>query len=54
MQDKQTDNGLKDSDEGTKPSKTPTRPNSQWATGRRRSGKPVKQFKGFARGARVK
>jgi hypothetical protein len=34
--------------------KTPTRPNSQWATGKRKQQKGFTEPKGFARGAQVK
>lgn len=33
--------------------KTPARPNSQWATGKRRAGKSKSEPRGFFRGAKV-
>lgn len=34
--------------------KTPSRPGSQWATGKRKSQKRLTEKKGFARGARTR
>jgi hypothetical protein len=42
------------SDEKIQPAKTPARPGSQWATGKRKQQKGYSQPKGFARGARTK
>lgn len=36
------------------PKKTPSRPGSQWATGKRRAGKSKAEARGFARGAKTK
>lgn len=36
------------------PVKTPSRPGSQWATGKRRVAKRKPEKSGFSRGARVK
>jgi hypothetical protein len=37
-----------------KPAKTPARPGSQWATGKRKNQKGFTAPKGFARGAKIK
>jgi hypothetical protein len=36
------------------PAKTPARPGSQWATGKRKNQKGFTAPKGFARGAKIK
>ena len=40
--------------EPTPKAKVPSRPGSQWATGKRKTQKGYSQPKGFARGARTK
>ena len=37
-----------------KPAKTPARPGSQWASGKRKNQKGYSAPKGFARGAKIK